>query len=465
MGGIDARALHAVDRLTFGASTSLLADVEAMGVEAWIEQQLVPASIGDGALETTLLTFVSLHAGNVGRLGYAFTPDQAALDVQLATFVRAVSSKRQLQEVVMALWSDHLNTSLTKEQLILFKASEDAQLRSSALGRYADLLRLSAKSPAMLTYLDNATSRWPTPNENYGRELLELHTVGVEGGYDEDDIRQCAHAFTGWGINGLTREFEFSAQGHYNGELRVLGWSHPGGSGAGAVERGEQLLDYLAHHPATARRIAAKLCQRFVADQPSAALLRSTAAAYLAADTNIADTLRHIFASEEFWASAGGKLRRPFEMLVAAVRGMDATVRAQGGGLNGTLGGIREHLRRAGQAPFEWGPPDGYPDTAGHWSGTGSVLARWNMVLGLARGLIGGIEVDPVSFFPVGSTVGDAVAGLGPRMLGRPLPIREHKALLTFAAVSSDADVAELSDVKRRHLLALVMASRTAQVR
>lgn len=460
-----ARVRHAIDRLSFGPTPDLLAEVADLTPEGWIEQQLDPASIGDGPVNTVLATFPSLFVTNAGRVAYAFTADFAANEVQFATFVRAVQSRRQLQEVMVGFWSDHFNTSLVKEQVALYKASEDAAFRSNALGRFADLLAISAKSPAMLIYLDNHLSAWPQPNENYGRELLEVHTVGVDGGYDEQDLVQAAWAFTGWTVDGLTREFTFLPDRHYNGELRVMGWQHEGGNGAVAVERGELLLEYLARHPATAERLARKLCQRFVADDPPEHLVASAAAVYLANDTDIAAVLRHLFASKEFWAATDSKLRRPFEMLAAAARAMGAELNAHGGAANPGANAIRDHLRRTGHAPFEWGPPDGYPDTRTHWSGTGSVLARWNAVLGLARNAVGLVQVDPGPFFPAGTTVGEAVRGLAPTMLGRQLPSRELQALLDYTELTEESDVAELSEPKRRQLLALVMNAPTAQVR
>jgi uncharacterized protein (DUF1800 family) len=197
-------------------------------------------------------------------------------------------------------------------------------IRAHALGKFSDMLRASAKHPAMLTYLNNAESTKDNPNENYGRELLELHTVGLDAGYTEDEMRTSALILTGLGVHWYDEvddgTFHYDAENHYTGSVKVLGWSSKNASASNGLTVALDYVDYLAHHPSTARRISTKLCQRFVSDTPPAALVDEMAATYRHNDTAIAPVLRVLFNSNAFHAAKGQKVLRPMQDVISTLR-------------------------------------------------------------------------------------------------------------------------------------------------
>lgn len=345
---------------------------------------------------------------------------------------RAVESENQLAEVMTDFWFNHFNVSMTDNQSrgYLLSYERDA-IRPNALGRVRDLLGATAKHPAMLLYLDNAQStanegapttferrrprREPADemerrlrptglNENYARELLELHTLGVDGGYTQQDVIEVARAFTGWTVMppgprreeverrmagarlvGFQREgeFLFRADAHDSGAKTVLGRTLRAGRG---IEDGEAVLDLLAVHPSTAKHLATKLAVRFVSDKPSPALVDRLAAVYLQSNGQVKPVLRALAESPEFWRreAIGAKIKSPFELAASAVRGLDGEVRDP-----------RETLRwiaDMGQKLYAYQAPTGYPDRAEAWVSTGSLVSRMNFGLQLAAGRVRGVD-------------------------------------------------------------------------
>lgn len=430
-------ALHVAQRLTYGATPALLAQIEARGPDAFIEEQLDPAAIDDPQVDALRAEFETLHLSsqeifqNYRQMGGVVVGELTA-----ATILRGVYSQRQLYELVVEFWTNHFNIYIGDGAARYLKTSDDRDvIRAHALGRFADLLRASAQSPAMLFYLDNYLSQAQNPNENYARELLELHTVGVDGGYDEADVLGAARVLTGWTFNRRAGGFVFRAQQHYTGPARVMDWATAGRSGPDAVEDGIGLLDYLARHPSTARHLARKLCVRFVADAPPPGLVESAAQMYLDNDTAIVPVLRHIFASDAFWQSGGQKFRRPHELLVAALRALNAqtssaAIRREGRRLRPLLGAL-------GQPPFGWHPPNGYPDVAGAWLSTGGLLARWNFVQYALANRLPAFDIDSWALLAeVPSQAGALVDALSQRLLLRPLSGPDRQALLNYLGVA-----------------------------
>ncbi len=280
-------------------------EVRRIGIGAWLDRQLAPESIDDGAVEAAVQArwprLALSEAEAMARLS-PFSWD-LMFELQRATLLRMACSQRQLQEVMVDMWSNHLNVTCPSDKVWATRHAYDLAIRLHALGSFRELLRASATSPAMLHYLDNADSTGDAPNEDYGRELLELHTVGVGAGYSEAEVRMSALALTGFTV--------YDARRHYVGPLRVLDWGSDNVSAAGGLAVGLDYLDHLARHPATARRIATLLATRFVCDTPPGALVDRLAAAYTAHDTAIVPVLRTLFASPEFWSCLGQKLRRP----------------------------------------------------------------------------------------------------------------------------------------------------------
>jgi uncharacterized protein (DUF1800 family) len=328
--------------------------------------------------------------------------------------LRAAFSERQLQEVLVDFWFNHFNVFAGKgpTRIYLTEYERDA-IRPHVLGRFRDLLGATAHSPAMLFYLDNwqsAAPRAPAPrrpvrrpgvrtaapqpprpvrglNENYARELMELHTLGVDGGYTQKDVQEVARAFTGWTIDGPRQggAFRFEPRMHDDGEKVVLGHRIR----AGGKQDGEQVLDLLAAHPSTARFIATKLARRFVADDPPASLVERAAARFRETRGDIREVVRTIVTSPEFFAPAArrAKVKTPFEFVVSAIRvtGVEAA---------GALPAVQA-LRELGMPLYGCQPPTGYADRADAWVNAGALLARMNFAVALTGARMRGVTLPP----------------------------------------------------------------------
>ncbi|MGA2132485.1 MAG: DUF1800 domain-containing protein [Bryobacteraceae bacterium] len=321
-----------------------------------------------------------------------------AQDLLEAKLLRAVYSGRQLEEVLTDFWYNHFNVFLEKgADHYLVTAYERDAIRPHALGRFEDLLRATAQSPAMLFYLDNWQSAGAdTPggmrqhrglNENYGRELLELHTLGVDGGYTQMDVTEVARCFTGWTIRQpqVAAEFEFNPRMHDNGEKIVLGERIPAGGG---IEDGHKVIRLLAHHPSTAHFISRELATRFVADDPPAALVDRMAATFLKKDGDIRAVLKTMFDSPEFWSRGAyrTKIKSPLEMVASSVRQV-------GGDVDFTFG-LNNQLVQLGQPLYRKTEPTGYPNTSQDWLNSAGLLARMNFAVALANNKVPGVKVE-----------------------------------------------------------------------
>lgn len=383
--------VHLVGRITFGLSLRDLSRARQLGFEGFVEEQLHPEAIDDSEVEAAVragFPTVALGQGNLENYGRLVV----AGELKAATVLRAVSSRRQLFEMMVDFWSNHFNVHHLDGPVAYFKTVEDREvMRRHAFGRFRDLLGGSAKSPAMIVYLDNFSNKKSRPNENYARELMELHTLGVEGGFSEEDVQEVARAFTGWTLKrianvGIRRNtFYFHALQHDDGARTVLGTQISAGLGIG---QGEQVLDLLAGHPSCARFLATKLCRRFVSDRPPASLIDKAAAAFTATGGDMREVMRVILLSTEFRAAAGQKLKRPLEVVVSALRTLEARISAEG------METLLSVLFRMGQLPFDWAPPDGYPDVAEAWGNTNGLLDRWNFALALGWNHLPGVEAD-----------------------------------------------------------------------
>jgi uncharacterized protein (DUF1800 family) len=302
-------------------------------------------------------------------------------------------------------WFNHFNVFARKGQTGIYVGEyERDAIRPHVLGRFRDMLGATASHPAMLFYLDNWQSVAPHPgparrvngaqnkrherglNENYARELLELHTLGVDGGYTQDDIVQVARALTGWTIRrpGDGGGFRFAPNLHDRGSKTLLGQKIPAGGG---IEDGERVLDVLAHHPSTAKNIAFKLAQRFVSDTPPQSLVERAAKRFQQSDGNLREVVRTIIRSPEFFAPGVrlAKVKTPFEFVASALRATGADVRT-GHAITRTLGEM-------GMPLYMCQPPTGYDDTADTWVSSGALVTRINFAVALTRGQLRGIEL------------------------------------------------------------------------
>lgn len=352
-------------------------------------------------------------------------------DLSEGKLLRAIYSNRQLQEVLSDFWFNHFNVYLDKgADRFMITAYERDVIRPHVLGKFKDLLLATAESPAMLFYLDNwesvsdnspvrpnapANQKKQGLNENYGRELMELHTLGVDGGYTQQDVTEVARCFTGWTIRQPQQGggFFFNARMHDRGEKHVLGVTIPAGGG---IEDGLKVIDILAKSPATAHFISKSLAIRFVSDNPPDSLVEKMATTFTRTDGDLRDVMRTMLESEEFWAATNfrAKLKSPLEMVVSAVRAVNGDVDAatQMVQLMNTLG---EPLYRKQE-------PTGYTNRGGDWLNSASLLARMNFANTLAQGKVGGVKVDLTQFS------GDTTAV-------------EHNILLADASPASQAAI------------------------
>lgn len=320
------------------------------------------------------------------------------------------------------------------------------------------MLLASARHPAMLRYLDNARSHKRSVNENYGRELLELHTVGLEAGYTEKDVRHSAYIMTGRTVDSEGR-FVYEPNRHWTGKVKVLGFSHPNDKAKDGLAVGDAYLRYLAMHPATARRIALKLARRLVCDEPPNSLVDRLAQSYLDNGSAIVPVLRTLFSSVEFWMSVGLKTRRPLENIVATARVMGV---APGKNTAEGVEGLYWMASQLGHAPLAWGPPDGYPDTAEAWGSAHATLGTWNAHRAFVQGWHKGITYPKPETF-VGlkpKTVGDYIDTLAQRLLHQPMQKAHRRALLEFLGAN---DKTKVKDIRLGgqvdHLVPLVLDS------
>ncbi len=522
----DQKIIHVLNRLGYGPRPGDVERVKRIGLEKYIEQQLNPAKIDDSAAEARLTGLASLQMtvselydkypqpGQVARKLGLYNPAQALAqgkpgeagmvqgddaaskeddrerrkkvlsyymenglkppnillqELQAQKIIRAAYSERQLQEVMTDFWFNHFNIYWAKgADRWLTTDFEMNAVRPHTLGKFKELLLATAKSPAMLFYLDNFQSMSPdaelpggrkmnrrrnnarrpglfgdrtemrrtnrrrdemdraemqrdrmeaqkpdpmaspdqmTPderrqqamkqlrsrkrgiNENYAREIMELHTLGVDSGYTQKDVQEVARAFTGWTIqqprqNGV---FIFRPWMHDDGEKVVLGQKIPAGGG---IKDGERVIEILASHPATARFISTKLVRRFVSDNPPKSLVDKVAAVYTKTDGDITAMLRTIFTSQEFYSTEAyrAKIKSPFELAVSAVR-------ALGGETNGA-GQVAQFVAKMGQPLYLYQPPTGYPDRAEQWVNTGALLERLNFGIALSANRVRGTVVD-----------------------------------------------------------------------
>jgi uncharacterized protein (DUF1800 family) len=423
--------VHVLRRVTYGPRPGDLERVKAVGLATWLERQLQPERIDDSAVERGLAALPTLGM-SIGELQRAYPrpdpelrqklargdmspremreqypmdkrPARIVGELQAARMLRAVITERQLQEVMVDFWLNHFNVFSGKGELRWYLTDwERTVIRPHALGRFPALLRASARHPAMLFYLDNWLSTRPDwvvrggpnkgrlagLNENYARELMELHTLGVDGGYTQRDVTEVARAFTGWTIDRPRQDarFVFRSATHDSGAKVVLGRTFRGGG-----ERdGEAILDLLARHPSTARFLAGKLVRRFVADEPPPALVERVALRYQETNGDIRAMLRVIFASPEFVApdAVGAKIKKPTEFVVSAVRAVGATPDARG------AFALARASAEIGEGLYEAQPPTGYPDRAEAWVNPGTLLARMNFALALTEGRVPGVRVD-----------------------------------------------------------------------
>ncbi len=463
------RTLHVARRFSLGPTPALLAEVGSAGPAAWLDRQLSPGSIADAEADAAIggLDLLGRSASEIeeaeanrGLLKGKPTPYRGLAQLRHAAILRAVLSRRQLLEVMVDTWSDHLAIVVASVEGSHERVVHDREvLRRHALGTFRDLLHATAHSPAMLRSLDNHFNTAAGPNENYARELLEIHTIGAAT-YTEADVKNAAQVFSGWTFDRSHR-FWFDQAVHRAGPVEVAGWRS---EGQGGVGDGEALLDHLAAHPATARNVALRLCHRFVADDPPTALVDAVASTYLNGGTSIPAMIRTIVAHDAFWASYGLKARRGFELAATTLRACGARIDTSE--TSKAAQEIDWWLLRLGQRPYEPPSPAGFPDNADAWLTEGFVLSRWNTVRHLLLVGVPGIEVDLDGIFgPVADRpAAEALQGVLDRVLPGARAEVYVPAILDHLGVAADGRVPADGSV-RSEALALCLSGPEVQVR
>jgi len=489
-------ALHALDRLAYGPRPGEVDAVAAGGVMNWIDGQLSPDQLDDRLVAERATAFLILRydprdlarlyaaARNERREGRQGGKDEEmgrrlAGEVEQLAVVRAALSRRQLYEVMVDFWANHFNVFFGKgADRVLAPSYIEETLRPRTFGKFADLLIATARSPAMLFYLDNwesvapgsappavtrprlgarpwfgrgryvpGFSREPAQadsqrqrvlermpkgiNENYARELLELHTLGVDGGYTQQDVIEVARIFTGWSIKRPQQGggFEFHDWAHDDGEKTVLGVRFPAGHG---TDEGVRLLKLLASLPATMHHVSRKLCQRLVNDEPPDGCVDDAVAAWKRSSGDMREVVRAIVHGPDFWAPQNirAKVKTPLEFVVSAVRAV--------GGDPDTTPRLAQVVARLGQPLYRHVAPDGYPEREEAWVNSGALLDRMNVAVALAAGRLPGVTVALEAVAPATADAEQLIAAVNDGVLGGAMSDNTRRVIREELAAAPD---------------------------
>jgi len=423
-----------LDRIAYGPTPAEAARVRALGADAYIDEQLHPERIDDAAFEARIahLETLSMSIGEVAQRygsGGMDMPGVPLGELVDAKILRAVYSKRQLEAVLTDFWVNHFHV---RDSGLTIGAYERDAIRPHVLGRFEDMLLAAARSPAMAIFLDtimnvrdgvNGDGIERGINENYARELLELHTVGIDGGYTQEDIVEVARCFTGWNVDWNAPDgFEYIDYLHDQGAKQVMDLVLPAGGGE---QDGRRVLSYLASHPQTARTIATKLVRRFVADDPPPALVDAVAQTFLATGGDLRAVTEQVIASREMRRAAldRSKMKRPF-VLVAS------TARALGVDASAEIGRMRDTLALLGEYPYAANDPRGYPEDSQRWVAPGSLLGRLQFVQTAAnRAAAAGVDLGVTGT----EASNELVRRLAERLGLRHLPAAEAAPIEAYA--------------------------------
>jgi uncharacterized protein (DUF1800 family) len=437
----------ALNRLTFGPRVEERARFVEIGLEAWIEEQLDFTSIDDLDCDIQLMQFKTLDmdANELeaisNQLFENYDREKVPNELRQATFISQMYSRRQLYEVMVEFWSDHFNIFVEKESCFYLKTVDDREvIRKHALGNFRDLVMASAHSPAMLVYLDNQVNEKSHPNENYARELMELHTLGVDGGYTQVDVMELARCLTGWAVKEhfWLGDFVFKDDIHDAGVKNVLGLTI---QNEGQREA-ERVIEHLATHPSTARFIATKLARRFIADDPPQQIVDKAAQTFLETNGDIKSVLRVVLLNGLPFAQP--KYKRPVNFILSALRMLNAET-------GGTA--LHKYFVRMGQLYFNHPTPDGYPDLSDAWQG--NLMPRWQFAFELIRNEIEDTKHNIKALLDVSSTgvLRDDVDSLASLLLGSPLD-RFVRDELIDSVLSADASEEETLHILAASLIA-----------
>jgi uncharacterized protein (DUF1800 family) len=432
-----------VRRVTMGVTPGDMAKANQLGWQGYLNQQLNYTRINDDAVENFIVGKWPLMSQTSDTL---FSADAGTVRTQLqeSTIYRAAFSARQLYQRMVEFWTDHFNQDIDKVGYLLVADQRDV-IRKNALGKFPDLLKASAHSASMMAYLDQNTSNNRAPNQNYAREIMELHTLGVDGGYTQDDVAELSRVLTGWTITGRG-VFTFNPNIHDTGTKTVLGTTIQGQTGAAGINEGEQVLDMLVNHPSTAKFIATKMLKWLLDPNPSDAQIATVASVYKATGGDIRAMIRVIL-NDSWLPAAPMKFKRPFHFVTSSLRSTNPSTVAAVSGMNGQLGAL-------GQQMFTWDTPDGFPDKIEYWSG--NIVPRWGFANVMAAQNSATAIVVSTAPYLAGSTAA-ALDLINQNFFAGEIPIVTQQGLLTYAGTTT------LTDAKVRELIALAISANAFQ--
>lgn len=441
----DSNNTRLVRRATLGITPGEVQRANSLGYQGYLNYQLNYARIDDSVVDDAVQAKWPLMSQTSDQL-FSADSGQVRTQLQESTIYRAAFSQRQLYHRMVEFWSDHFNQDMDKVGYLLVADQRDV-IRKYALGRFPDLLKASAHSASMLVYLDQNTSRSVAPNQNYAREIMELHTLGVDGGYTQNDVAELSRVLTGWTVQGRG-QFVFNPTIHDWGSKTVLGVTIPAGSpaiGADGIKEGEQMLDMLVHHPSTARFIATKMLRWLLTPTPTDTQVGAIASVYRATGGDIKAMARAIL--NDSWLPASPmKLKRPFHYLVSAMRSSNPNV--------ATISPLNTQLGVLGQSLFSWDTPDGYPDKIEYWAG--NIVPRWSFGTTMSTYKAGtSVAVDTTQY--LAGSPDAAIDLIDQNFFGGEIPSATRTGLSNYLKAGT------FNDTRVREVIALAISANAFQ--
>jgi uncharacterized protein (DUF1800 family) len=433
--------LRLVRRVTMGLDPEEITLARRLGYSGYLEYHLNAAAIDDSAVDQLVATRLPMTVMSGATLR-AQDSNEAMAQLSDAAWYRALFSKRQLHERMVEFWTDHFAIDMDVQNVQWRKLLDDRDvIRPHALGNFRDLLIASAHSGAMLNFLDQSTSRTPTPNQNYAREIMELHTLGADGGYTQTDVSELARILTGWSTNNADNTFRFVRNFHDIGRKVFLGREFLAmpitATDVAMKSEGDTAIQMLLDHPSTAQFVAYKMARWLLAYEPPASVVDATAATYTRTRGDIKSMVRTILSSRNLMA-APAKYKRPFHLAISSMRALGTTP--------STVPNVRPARNQSnsmGQPVFRWDQPDGYPDTMSWWSGL--VITRWAYMTYLTLQNSGTTYRTDSLLFRVPDSADGVVQQINARLFGGEMPAQLRAGLLSYlrGGAYSDARVRE----------------------
>lgn len=464
-----AEAQFVLNKLTYGQSRTSVAELRNKGLEKWLNEQLNPNRAEANRYLKDLTPFRS-EAMSVAQIQANFLfktkPVLLANELTYLTILRRIYSSRQVFEMLVEHFSDYVPVPLGSKRSPYRGDYDKAVIREHALGYYPDLLVAATYHPAMLKFLNGDTNTATQPNENYGREFLELFTITPAAGYAEDDVKNAAKMFSGLGFDPATGASRLRVKQHYFGPISAFGYAEPNpttGNEAQIRTRIDKFVRHFALLPQTARAFSVRMARRFVEDQPSETLIAAMAAEYLQSGGHIPSVFKVMALSQEFSEAKATKVKRPVEHLASTVRALEAplirdipdpNLEAFKDYFKGSpLPSLAVALAKQGHAPYEWPFPNGYPDVAEPWTALTAQVQRWNLSNKIAAKKLPASfgAVDYTKLLNSNSATPKAIlANLANHFFGQPLPESERlqiEAILTKSVKKTSNQTKYVADV------------------